>query len=177
LLEKRGKHVNYLVSHGDLVLLEDGYVYLDGWDEWQEGDWKVGERVQRLRARRNGRGNASGNAGVTDKNVQGARLDLLDSAGAGAGAGIALARAPRVRTVQEIRRDQGLPDPLPDDEQRELLEKVAASVKPGILSSATPAITDEELAERYRAIVRDDDEPDWKREAARTQLGLMGLTA
>jgi hypothetical protein len=36
----------------DLVELADGRLYLDGWDDWQEGDLTVGERVRRLRLRR-----------------------------------------------------------------------------------------------------------------------------
>lgn len=38
----------------DVVELDDGRLYLDGWDEWQEGDLTVGERVRRLRLRRSG---------------------------------------------------------------------------------------------------------------------------
>ena len=52
LLGKRGRHAKYLVDHGDLVELPDGRCYLVGWDEWQEGDWKVGERVARIRGRK-----------------------------------------------------------------------------------------------------------------------------
>ncbi len=51
LLGHRGRHVQYLVDHGDLTLIPDGRVYVDGWDEWQEGDWKVAERVARIRSR------------------------------------------------------------------------------------------------------------------------------
>lgn len=51
LLGKRGRHVKYLVDHGDLIVLPDGRVYVDGWTEWQEGDWRVGERMARLRHR------------------------------------------------------------------------------------------------------------------------------
>lgn len=36
----------------DLVEQRDGTLYLDGWDDWQEGDLTVGERVRRLRAKR-----------------------------------------------------------------------------------------------------------------------------
>lgn len=52
LLGRRGRHVPYLVEHGDLTKLDDGRVYVDGWDEWQEGDWKVAERVARIRNRK-----------------------------------------------------------------------------------------------------------------------------
>jgi hypothetical protein len=54
LLGKRGRHASYLLEHGDLIKLPDGRCYLVGWDEWQEGDWKVGERVARIRNRKNG---------------------------------------------------------------------------------------------------------------------------
>lgn len=52
MLGKRGRHARYLVEHGDLTILDDGRVYVDGWDEWQEGDWKVSERVHRIRNRK-----------------------------------------------------------------------------------------------------------------------------
>lgn len=51
LLGRRGRHARYLLDHGDIVTLDDGRVYVDGWDEWQEGDWKVSERVGRIRSR------------------------------------------------------------------------------------------------------------------------------
>lgn len=40
------------VRRSDLVRIADGAWYLDGWDEWQEGDHTVGERMRRLRAKR-----------------------------------------------------------------------------------------------------------------------------
>jgi hypothetical protein len=45
------RHVAFLVEQGDLVVQPDGSLYLDGWDEWQEGDLNVAERMRRLRAR------------------------------------------------------------------------------------------------------------------------------
>lgn len=39
------------LERGDLRSNGPG-VYIDGWDEWQEGDVNVGERMRRLRARR-----------------------------------------------------------------------------------------------------------------------------
>jgi|SRR4051812_38359900 hypothetical protein len=48
------RHVDFLISEGDLVECKDG-LYVDGWDEWQEGDVTVRERMARLRNRhRNG---------------------------------------------------------------------------------------------------------------------------
>lgn len=63
LLGRRGRHLPYLIEHRDLIALPDGRLYVEGWDEWQEGDWKVGERVARIRNRdrRNGGRNAPGN--------------------------------------------------------------------------------------------------------------------
>lgn len=50
-----GKHVPFLVEQGDLIEQPDGSLYLDGYDEWQEGDVTVKERMARLRNRhRNG---------------------------------------------------------------------------------------------------------------------------
>lgn len=47
-----GRWVAYLVENHDLVRQPDGSLYVDGWDEWQEGDVTVKERMQRLRGRR-----------------------------------------------------------------------------------------------------------------------------
>lgn len=52
LLGKLGRQVPDLISLGDLVVLADGRLYLDGWDEWQEGDVTVRDRVARVRARK-----------------------------------------------------------------------------------------------------------------------------
>lgn len=47
-----------MVERGDVVVAVPGPgVYLDGWDEWQEGDWTVAERMRRMRDRRKRRGN------------------------------------------------------------------------------------------------------------------------
>jgi hypothetical protein len=46
------RQVPYLMAHDDLVTLPDGRLYLDGWDELQEGDVTVSDRVQRHRNRR-----------------------------------------------------------------------------------------------------------------------------
>ena len=44
-------HLAYLVKQGDLVEGPDGSWYVAGWDEWQEGDWQVAERMRRVRSR------------------------------------------------------------------------------------------------------------------------------
>lgn len=42
-----------MVQRGDVVPADPGPgIYLDGWDEWQEGDFTVAERMRRMRARR-----------------------------------------------------------------------------------------------------------------------------
>lgn len=51
--------VDFLLHEGDLVVQPDGTVYVDGWDEWQEGDLTVRDRMARLR-------NRGRNATVTD---------------------------------------------------------------------------------------------------------------
>lgn len=48
------KIVTAALGRGDLEAEADGRLYLVGWDEWQEGDWTVGERQKRIRNRRNG---------------------------------------------------------------------------------------------------------------------------
>jgi hypothetical protein len=54
LLGRRKRWVPYLLEHQDLVQQEDGRLYVVGWDEWQEGDWQVAERMRRVRNRRYG---------------------------------------------------------------------------------------------------------------------------
>jgi len=54
LLGRRSRHIDRLLAAGDLVLLPDGSLYFEGWDEWQEGNWQVAERMQRVRDRQKG---------------------------------------------------------------------------------------------------------------------------
>lgn len=51
LLEKRARWITYLIDHGDLIAMPTGQLVVEGWTEWQEGDWKVHERVKRIRER------------------------------------------------------------------------------------------------------------------------------
>jgi hypothetical protein len=60
LLGRRARWVRYLVEHHDLVVEEDGTLYLEGWTEWNEGNWQVAERMRRVRERKR---NADRNSG------------------------------------------------------------------------------------------------------------------
>lgn len=42
-----------MLTRQDIAALADGRLYVVGWDEWQEGDYTVGERMRRMRSRRN----------------------------------------------------------------------------------------------------------------------------
>lgn len=55
------KLLAFLIDQGDLIE-RDGQIYVDGWEEWQDGDLTVGERMARLRNRRR---NADRNDAVT----------------------------------------------------------------------------------------------------------------
>lgn len=45
------RHVDFLIEQGDLRVSDSG-VYVDGWNEWQEGDLTVSDRMAALRNRR-----------------------------------------------------------------------------------------------------------------------------
>lgn len=51
LLDKRARWITYLLEQGDIVEMATGQLVVEGWTEWQEGDWKVHERVTRIRNR------------------------------------------------------------------------------------------------------------------------------
>jgi len=52
LLGRLARHVPFLVEQGDLAAQPDGTLYVAGWDEWQEGDLTVRDRMEALRNRR-----------------------------------------------------------------------------------------------------------------------------
>lgn len=54
LLEKilGKKRLKACIDRRDIVRLDDGRHYISKWDEWQEGDLTVGERMNRVRKRR-----------------------------------------------------------------------------------------------------------------------------
>jgi hypothetical protein len=45
------RQVGFLIEHGDLIERKDGSLYIEGWDELQEGNWQVAERMARYRER------------------------------------------------------------------------------------------------------------------------------
>lgn len=60
------RQLPHLFAEGDLIEQPDGEVYVDGYDEWQEGDLTVRERMARLRNRqRNNDRNVNRNGTVT----------------------------------------------------------------------------------------------------------------
>ena len=242
LLGRRGRHVQYLLDHKDIVLLKDGRIYIDGWDEWQEGDLKVAERVSVLRARRGVPDHRSPGATRTanwrlrqqvferdsftcrycgqadyerdwlvadhvipepggpttlDNLVTACRpCNKLKGGRTPEEAGMPLLTvtrhgdAPRVPSHTDVtpsmKRSSGgaqqsgaLTSRLSDDEARGHLDKLADVLeangsRPRKTNGIEP-ITDTEQAERYRAILADESQPDWKREAAKVQLEVMGL--
>jgi hypothetical protein len=74
-LEEAARHIPELIRRGDLVPQPDGSLYVDGWDEWQEGDWKVAERVRRIRDRRRAE-TAEVTDGVTEPVTAGVTPDV-----------------------------------------------------------------------------------------------------
>lgn len=52
LMERRARWLPFLIEHGDLTVEPDGRLYVDGWDEWQEGDFKVADRMAQVYGRR-----------------------------------------------------------------------------------------------------------------------------
>jgi hypothetical protein len=178
LLERRGRWVPYLIEQGDLVTLPDGRLYIDGWDEWQEGDVTVKERMDRLRRRRRRDGDGYGGRNGTDRNHgdDGDYASPLDRR-----------ITPRTDSGGGAKRERSAVAPGPAsgmsvDETREHLDRLRDALRaqgivppdgPSQLMGSPSPETDEELIARCRAILADETAPDWKRDAARTQLQLM----
>lgn len=131
LLGRRGRFVAYLLAAGDIVELPDGRVYVDGWDEWQEGDWKVAERVSRIRnrIRRNGSGNGGCNGqgnGGANGDVTADRKTVSGKHSEAVSGGVAADRASA--------EDDGLAPPT-EEELEELRELVANAKDPALRRS------------------------------------------
>lgn len=78
-LGRRARWIPFLYDKGDIVNLPDGRIYIDGWDEWQEGDWTVKERVARIRNR--AKVTAGVTVGVTVGTVNAPRLAAIADSG------------------------------------------------------------------------------------------------
>lgn len=87
LLGKRGRWIPYLIDHGDLIEFHDGKLYVEGWDQWQEGDVTVSERMRRLRSR---------DKGVTPTDTPDVTVATVSgpSSGGGGGKHLAVSAAP-----------------------------------------------------------------------------------
>lgn len=123
LLGKRGRHARFLLEHGDLILLDDGRVYVDGWDEWQEGDWKVSERVGRIRGRQRRTAPVTPDVtvDVTPTVTPGVTVDRLAVSAGGSEA------------VSEAGAQQSAPDPweAPETEVLQWLAHHGCDIRPG----------------------------------------------
>lgn len=97
LLGRRGKWVKYLLEMGDVVETSDGRAYVDGWDEWQEGDVTVRERMARLRDRRN-----KGRNDVTEPSSLPAIAVAQGGSGGVSGGKDGASDAPKPRTQRQV---------------------------------------------------------------------------
>lgn len=144
------RHIEFLMDEGDIIPATRhdpcaqcppgpsprGELYVDGWDEWQEGDLTVGERMKRLRDRkrnadRNADRNGERNSAVTSTDAEPSPAAI----GVGVGIGVSSpasagdARAPdridvatrRLRngnaTERQIDTMRGLFEQVDDDER------------------------------------------------------------
>lgn len=52
VIGRSARFIPYLFAHHDLALLSTDQIAVVGWEEWQEGNWQVAERMRRVRERR-----------------------------------------------------------------------------------------------------------------------------
>ena len=138
LLEKRARWIPYLIQHGDLIAYDDGKLYVDGWDEWQEGDVTVSERMKRLRSRQKG-------VTPTDTPTVTPATVSVPSSGGGSGKHSAEAEAARRSdgspTMMGFRPKRPVPDP--SDVHRQMQEEWTATCsKCGVLKRKHPTAGD-----------------------------------
>ena len=102
----------------------------------------------------------------------------------GSADGDASRNAENMPNKRESKRREGKRVPaMPDAEQREHLDRLrdvladvgALPPKEAAAERQKALPEDEQLIERYTAIAGDESAPDWKRDAAREQLALMGV--
>ena len=106
------KHVAFLEEQEDIIPstrhepckqcppgpIPRGEVYVDGWDEWQEGDLTVHERMRRLRNRKR---NSDRNAAVTEA-VSQPSPTAIQGVGVGIGIGSPPSGGERAREIDRI---------------------------------------------------------------------------
>jgi hypothetical protein len=126
LLGPGARHVPFLLERGDLVLELRGRVYVDGWDEWQEGDWQVKERLARVRSKRGRRATPAAVSSDTH---------LAES-----GAGRSNGGATRPDNVYVAFRQ--LTGQEPDDKERSWLDDLCHDLKRGHVLDAMFADSD-----------------------------------
>lgn len=101
LLDKRAKWIQFLLDHDDLILMPTGQLVVEGWEEWQEGDWKVAERMKRVRGRERATNRTVTNdtvAAVTDDTVENV---TVPSSGGGGGKRLAKSEAAAPRPTRD----------------------------------------------------------------------------
>lgn len=96
LLGPLSRQASFLLGRGDVIPAgkhrrcdncpeghgATGQLYVDGWDEWQEGDWQVKERMARVREKkRNGRHRNSGDGQDSIPTVLAGRGGAVSEAG------------------------------------------------------------------------------------------------
>lgn len=82
-----GKWVRYLIDHGDLMRQDRGSLYVVGWDEWQEGDVTVAERMTRLRAKKSHGADRNGSGESDTPSIVTVPSERRQAAEAGGGGG------------------------------------------------------------------------------------------
>lgn len=111
-----GKWVPLLVERGDLTVEPNGRVYVDGWDEWQEGDWQVKERMERVRNRKRANGSEPTVTDVTPP------TDTSRPGGAGRGGDKAGRPARYIGNVRKAFQD--VTGRLPSQDEQKWLEEL-----------------------------------------------------
>lgn len=95
LLGPLSRQTAFLMEKGDVILAKKhrecgncpsghgsaGQLYVDGWDEWQEGDWQVKERMARVRGKKRNGSDAPGSNPDRIPTVLAGRSEAIDEAG------------------------------------------------------------------------------------------------
>lgn len=131
------RQVPTLIARGDLVVRSSGRLYVDGWDEWQEGDLTVAERMRRYRERKrhpvtNGVTapnvtDRRANAPAGDARERSAEAEAVGISGGGGG-------APVTRTLRGLPTDDDLASAIAAN------RRLLASPDAGVVRAALRAL-------------------------------------